>query len=163
MLEFNSGMLAFLINCFGVLSVPAYLTKIFEQPFLTLLSPSCDITLATTVNAVFPSKLLALSTTVSKHKPCSDYNMESCHMGLQHIGLKKKQQKLWQQKVLQQPHKYLPIPRCLPKAWHSVEKLTKHTAEPKDDDAEKGVSSLAPGERNRVGKVGHAPKEGKTG
>lgn len=90
MLEFNSGMLAFLINCFGVLSVPAYLTKIFEQPFLTLLSPSCDITLATTVNAVFPSKLLALSTTVSKHKPCSDYNMESCHMGLQHIGLKKK-------------------------------------------------------------------------
>lgn len=85
MLEFNSGVLAFLINCFGVLSVPVYLAKIFKQPFLTLLSPSGNVTLAT-MNIVFPSKLLASSSRVSKQKPCSDYNMENCHLGLQHIG-----------------------------------------------------------------------------
>lgn len=85
MLEFNSGVLAFLINCFGVLSVPVHLAKIFKQPFLTLLSPSRSVTLAT-MSTVFPSKLLASSSTVSKQKPCSDYNMENCHLGLQHIG-----------------------------------------------------------------------------
>lgn len=62
-----------------------------------------------------------------------------------------------------------PISRSLPRAWHSAErsalkadKAHSRIQKPKRM-RQRNVSSLPPGGRNRVGKVGHAPKVGRTG
>ena len=54
-------------------------------------------------------------------------------------------------------------PSLEPGTVQKAGRLTKHPGAAKDEAAEKGVSSLAPVGRNREGKAGCAPKEGKPG
>lgn len=108
---------------------------------------------------------------LSTNQPCPDYSMENCHLGSQCIEENKK--KPWQQKKKKNPSAVTkvtaPIPRSLPRAWHSAErsalkadKAHSRIQKPKRM-RQRNVSSLPPGDRNRVGKVGHTPEVGRTG
>lgn len=156
------------MNCVGVLLVPVYLTKIFKQPFLVLLSPSCNISLASTQWSLFfqANRWHQVPLYLSTNQPRPDYNMENCHLGLQCIG-KKKKATTAKKNPAAVTKVTAPIPRSLPRAWHSAEKSTlkadkAHSRSQKPKRTrQRNVSSLAPGGRNRVEKVGHAPKVGR--
>lgn len=92
MLEFNTGILVFLMNCSRVLSVLVYLTKIFNQAFLALLSSNCNVSLAPTLWTSFSQANYWhwVPQHPSTSQPHPNYNAESCHLGWQCIAKKKK-------------------------------------------------------------------------